>query len=544
MKRTIPLFILFLIGAASLRAQQFTPISQYMLNPGYLNPAYSGTGELYSFSLLYRGQWSGYRDYRGQAVAPQLQLFNGIANIDNTGHTVGLMFTQDKTASIKDFQALASYAYRVRISSVSTLSFGARFGINSRTIDFQKYTIIDPDDPNIPQGKQSETHPDLTLGLWYNHENYYLGVSGKSLISGSDALGFEIRKAYVITGGYHIPVSASLKVTPSAQLITSAGDFMLDASILASHNDVLWGGLSYRHERAAAAIVGVGLLQKKLRVSYAFDYTTNNAKSTGNTSHEIMLNLRIGELKQPKGRATLRKSRVKAPRNINVIRDRDRDEVPDDKDKCPDVRGLKKFDGCPDKDNDGIPDGEDKCPDVSGVREFEGCPDTDGDGVQDSEDACVNQRGTAAFNGCPDTDKDGVADPQDECPQVPGLPEHKGCPASFTQEKLGHVIFETGKATLETTSYTYLDEVIAVLKKYPDTKIVIEGHTDSEGDDADNLKLSQQRAETIREYFIEKGIRQDRITITGHGESKPVDTNDTAEGRKHNRRVEIHFTRQ
>jgi type IX secretion system PorP/SprF family membrane protein len=539
MKRLLPPIIFLLLSVASVHAQQFTPISQYMLNPTYLNPAYSGEGELYNLSVLYRAQWSGYRDYRGQAVAPQLKLFNGFVNINNTGHTVGLQLGQDKLGGVKDFMAQASYAYRVRVSSVSALSFGARIGINSRTIDFQKYTIFDTDDPLIPQGQQSETQPDLTLGLWYNHENYYLGISGKNLLPGSDAAGFQVKKAYVITGGYHLPLSPTLKVTPSAQFITSAGDYLLDVSVLANSNDVLWGGLSYRHDRAMAAIVGIGLLQKKLRLSYAFDYTTNNAKSTANTSHEILLNFRFGELKTPKGQVKLKRSKPK--KVINVVRDRDRDEVPDDKDKCPDVKGLKKFDGCPDKDNDGIPDDEDKCPDVRGVKEFEGCPDTDGDGIQDSEDACVNERGTAEFKGCPDTDKDGVPDPQDECPQVPGLPEHKGCPASFTQEKLGHVTFETGKATLETSSYSYLDEVIIVLKKYPDTKIRVEGHTDNEGDEANNLTLSQQRAETIKNYFIEKGIRQDRITTTGHGESKPVETNDTAEGRRHNRRVEIHF---
>lgn len=544
MKISLRLIALLFFIAVSAPAQQFTTISQYILNPAYLNPAYSGTGELYSLTALHRTQWGGYRDYRGQAVASQLQLFNGFANFDNTGHTVGLMLAQDKIAYVKDFLAQVSYAYRVRISSLSTLSLGARLGLDSRTIDFQKYTIWDQGDPLIPQEKQSETHPDITLGLWYNHENYYLGLSGKSLLAISDGAGFDIRRALVFTGGYHFFVNPTVKVTPSVQLVTSAGDYLLDASVLANFNEVFWGGLSYRHERAAAAIVGVGLIQKKLRISYAFDYVTNNAKSTANTSHEIMLNLRMGELKAPKGQVRLKKSRAKTPKAVNVVRDRDRDEVPDEKDKCPDVKGLKKFDGCPDKDNDGIPDDEDKCPDVSGVRDFEGCPDTDKDGIQDSEDACVNEPGLAALKGCPDKDKDGIADAQDECPEVPGLPEHKGCPTSFTQEKLGHVTFETGKATLEQNSYTYLDEVIAVLKKYPDTKIVIEGHTDNEGDEADNLTLSQQRAETIQHYFVEKGIKAERIIVTGYGETKPVDINDTADGRRRNRRVEIHFTRE
>jgi hypothetical protein len=71
-------------------AQQFTPVSQHMLNKAYLNPAYTGEGELYNLIALYRTQWSGYRDYLGKAVAPELQLFTATLNIDNTGHSLGV----------------------------------------------------------------------------------------------------------------------------------------------------------------------------------------------------------------------------------------------------------------------------------------------------------------------------------------------------------------------------------------------------------------------------------------------------------------------
>jgi hypothetical protein len=70
---------------------------------------------------------------------------------------------------------------------------------------------------------------------------------------------------------------------------------------------------------------------------------------------------------------------------------------------------------------DGIYDKDDACPDVAGLKEFNGCPDTDGDGIQDSADACPDVFGLAALNGCPDTDGDGVADKDDACPDVFGL---------------------------------------------------------------------------------------------------------------------------
>lgn len=541
MKRLVFAAALTLITGA-LAAQQFTTLSQYMLNSAYLNPAYGGTGERYNLTLLHRTQWAGYNDYQGQAVASQMQLLTGFANIDNTGHTVGLMMARDKIAYRTDFLALASYAYRIRLTRESTLALGIRGGLDSRTIDFEKYIVRDPNDPAIPQSKQSETHPDLSFGLWYNHDLYYIGASARSIIKPSDpSPGFSQATAYIFTAGYHMPLSNELTLTPSAQLITSEGDAALDVSAIASYDDLIWGGLSYRHKEAASLIAGLAFLEGKLRLSYAFDYVTNNRKTTASTSHEISLQYRLGKRKEGKGKLLLRKSKLKIG---TITRDRDHDEVPDDEDDCIDIPGTKKLNGCPDRDSDGIADNEDLCPDTAGPRSLNGCPDKDNDGTPDDSDACPTEAGPKTLNGCPDTDKDGVIDKDDDCPEVPGTPEHKGCPAAFSRQTLGHVTFETGKATLEATSYQYLDDVITTLKQYSSTRIIIEGHTDSEGDDTINLELSKQRAETIRTYFIQKGIKAERISINGYGETRPVDTNETAEGRQQNRRVEIHFIKE
>ena len=82
--------------------------------------------------------------------------------------------------------------------------------------------------------------------------------------------------------------------------------------------------------------------------------------------------------------------------------------------------------GSGDSDKDGVSDKKDKCPDVPGLKEFEGCPDTDGDGIQDGEDDCPEEAGSVENNGCPDSDGDGVADKDDECPNEAGT--NNGCP--------------------------------------------------------------------------------------------------------------------
>jgi outer membrane protein OmpA-like peptidoglycan-associated protein len=104
----------------------------------------------------------------------------------------------------------------------------------------------------------------------------------------------------------------------------------------------------------------------------------------------------------------------------------------------------------------------------------------------------------------------------------------------------GSVLFASGKSELLPIAQKKLDEVAKALNDTsPDQTMVVEGHTDSNGADATNQKLSQDRAESVRAYLVQRGVKSDRITAVGKGESTPVASNDTAEGRANNRRVEI-----
>src|SRR5690606_26540244 len=148
-----------------------------------------------------------------------------------------------------------------------------------------------------------------------------------------------------------------------------------------------------------------------------------------------------------------------------------------------------------DTDMDGIVDDEDRCPDVPGLLQFGGCPDRDGDGIEDLADNCPDKAGPAQYNGCPDTDGDGLPDPKDSCPNSPGPIENNGCPYIDKQDRevltfaMRAVQFELGKAALKPESNKILDQIAVILKKYPDYRLSIEGHTDNTGADDANLKL-------------------------------------------------------
>ena len=248
--------------------------------------------------------------------------------------------------------------------------------------------------------------------------------------------------------------------------------------------------------------------------------------------------------------------------------DTDGDGIYDDQDECPEVPGLPEFNGCPDSDGDGIEDRNDACPDVPGTAEFNGCADSDGDGIADPDDACPNTPGLASLNGCPDADGDGIKDSDDNCPNTPGPAANNGCPWPDTDgdgvldkdddcpnqegtvanngcpemEKLNDfaetILFDFGKATIRKESQETINNISEVMKEHPNTAFVIEGHTDSVGPKAGNQRLSEKRAKAVKNSLKEAGVQND-LTAKGYGESMPKASNQTADGRQENRRVEI-----
>ncbi len=232
---------------------------------------------------------------------------------------------------------------------------------------------------------------------------------------------------------------------------------------------------------------------------------------------------------------------------FNGCPDSDGDGIEDRNDACPDVAGPAEFNGCPDTDGDGVADPNDACPTEAGLKSLGGCPDSDGDGIKDSDDNCPNEAGPSANNGCPwpDRDGDGVLDKDDDCPDVSGTVANNGCP-EVTVEVINElneysktILFDLGKSTIRTESYATLQNIVDLMKQYPNASFVIEGHTDSQGSNATNMKLSNARAASVKDYLTTIGMDGSRLSSVGYGEDKPIATNKTKAGRQQNRRVEI-----
>ena len=281
------------------------------------------------------------------------------------------------------------------------------------------------------------------------------------------------------------------------------------------------------------------------------------------------------------------------------IKDADGDGFRDDVDACPnekgELQGDPTRDGCPlaDKDKDGILDVDDACPALAGARRPDvtknGCPDDkDGDGVYDPVDACAEQRGSPSqdpkLNGCPiDSDGDGVFDDVDACPSVKGAPDKNakvnGCADDIDGDEIKNaedacplekgihtkdpkdngcmkwvrvtdkeililmqVEFKVyGKSrpeTIDPISEDMLHEVRDAINQHPEIKkIEVQGHTDDSGDTDFNMTLSQQRADAVRQWLINAGIKADKLVAKGYGSTVPIADNRIREGRQKNRRV-------
>ncbi|MEE9132914.1 MAG: OmpA family protein [Gemmatimonadota bacterium] len=237
--------------------------------------------------------------------------------------------------------------------------------------------------------------------------------------------------------------------------------------------------------------------------------------------------------------------------------DGDADGVPDYLDKCPNTPAGTRVngDGCPiDSDGDGVPDNLDKCPNTPAGTPVnsDGCAiDTDGDGVPDNLDKCPNtpQGALVDEDGCPlDSDGDGVYDGLDKCPNTPADREvdENGCSMIEAGIEAGRLVlssvyFRTNSATLLPASRRILDEVGLALRDRPNLWIEVQGYTDSTGSAAYNLKLSDERARSVYEYLVTTfpGLGRSRFTVKGYGEANPIASNETADGRSLNRRVEF-----
>lgn len=384
------------------------------------------------------------------------------------------------------------------------------------------------------------------------------GVSISPALALSSGGGVGIR--FAAAAGYRArPKAQALDLTVDDEVFGQAGlayrfpsSFELDATFdVATGADDILGAFNRNHAEAR----GGAAYDATRRVRVFGALGAGLAEGFGTPDWRALVGLRL---------LAAEEKVAEKPRPPRVI-DSDGDGIMDPDDRCvaePETKNdFEDSDGCPDNpdpDGDKIVGTADACPmeaeDLDGFTDTDGCPDPDNDKdtVLDVEDSCRDVPGLVELRGCPDPDRDldTVVDRKDNCPDEPGTVENQGCKDKQRVKIVGNkieildiVYFSLNRAVIEKRSYSLLDQVASVILAHPEiTKIRAEGHTDNQGNDVYNKKLSQRRADAVKAYLVSKGIVTDRLEAVGFGEEQPKADNTTKEGRATNRRVEFTIT--
>jgi len=399
----------FILGCTSLQAQQLPQYTHYWANAEGYNPAYAGIMEAGgTLSGIYRSQWD------QLAGAPETQMLSLVLPNYNRRAGFGLNFQHDKLRPQRNLLINGNLGWQAIQSGKTKLTLGVNAGLHDRRTELTTLKIIDPIDQEFFQD-DARTFFNLGFGAHLYGDKWFIDAavpnafrSEAGFREGRNSSDIAQTVAHVYLGaGYLFDLSDKISVYPKALFKFANGtrsSFEIQAPL--DFNEKVKIGPFIRIDDAAGVIAAVDLTDK-LELGYAYGVSTTQLTDYNSGSHEM--SLRYG---------------------LSKPIDTDEDGIPDNKDICPLVPGLKAFDGCPDTDMDGIKDSEDVCPTLPGSLELNGCPDTDGDGITDNVDSCPEVAGIESLQGCPDSDEDGITDAMDDCPEVYGETSLKGCPDS------------------------------------------------------------------------------------------------------------------
>jgi type IX secretion system PorP/SprF family membrane protein len=515
------------------QAQQLPMYTLYDWNRFALNPAYAAAQDSSAMRLSYRKQWIGF------AASPMTLTAGGFGQFGDKNGFSAYIYRDQTGGAYSQSSLQLSFSRYAQINESYKLSVGLGALLNQYSFDNSIMDLYQQGDPSFVGGIQRSMVPDATAGVYLQGKGLNIGFGGHQLFQSSikgintnspDAN--KLARHYFVNASYQIAFNNNFVLTPSAMLkTTSVTDLQADLQVIAQFRNLIGFGLNYRVKQSPSLLLQ--LHQNRFILGYSYDLPGGALQNYQNGSHELVLGYVL--------------------RSASDKIDTDNDGVINKKDKCPDQAGPIENKGCPwgDEDGDGLTDNLDKCPGMKGPLENNGCPwsDSDGDGLTDNLDKCPNQKGDIANNGCPkqDSDGDGIEDALDNCPMTKGDETNNGCPiVTETQKKaidkaITSLEFETGKAVIVSTSFPALDMLAMMLEEKSDWNLLLEGHTDNVGEDNSNMKLSEDRAKAVSNYLIKKGIAAERIDVKFYGETKPVASNDTDEGRRMNRRVDMKF---
>ncbi len=241
-----------------VNAQQDPNFTQYMYNTMSINPAYAGSRDVLSATLLHRSQWLGFDD------APQTQTLTVHSPLKNEQMGLGLSIVNDKIGVVSDTYLSAVYSYSIQLTRFAKIRFGLNAGARLLNVDFNRLNIEDNTDPLFANNIENKISPQFGLGVLLSNDVYYVGISSPALLrtnhfDGSTNENIELRDRvhYYITSGVVLDINQNIKFKPSVLLRHVSGSPLLaEVSTNFLFNDKFTLGTAYRFDSAFSGLFG------------------------------------------------------------------------------------------------------------------------------------------------------------------------------------------------------------------------------------------------------------------------------------------------
>lgn len=298
----------FLFAFFAAKSQQDPQFSQILFNPMSINPGYAGSLNMIGLGAINKLQWAGFGD--GAPVSTAVSINSPISPFGfNSG--IGLSILNDKYGFNSDLGISFSYAARFKFKVIDgSLGIGVNGGVVNNSINPTWTFPEGAADNSIPQKKESSINFDLGLGLYYNTERMFFGVSAthlnESKINKSTQPARYTRQYYV-TGGYSLELGKAWQYEPSVLITTDLASSRFAFNSIVKYNKKFWGGVSYRIGEAFTGMIGMELFNG-VKIGYAYDYSTSRISRYNNGSHEFMLgyNFQLKKEKPPQQYKSIR----------------------------------------------------------------------------------------------------------------------------------------------------------------------------------------------------------------------------------------------
>jgi len=275
--------------------QQELMVSQYMFNGLFLNPAYAGSHQYISSSLLHRTQWVNF------VGAPRTALLAVDGAIPNKNMGLGLIVANDRIGATEQTDIAANYAYQLKLSK-GKLAFGIKAGVANYILRSDRLTVWEEND-DVFAGRKSAWLPKAGVGAYYFQDKWYAGLSVPTLLAYDAKQNFSfdvdeasfLRRHYFLNGGYIFTLNENFKLKPSLLLkYERSAPLQADINMNLLYKNMFWFGASYRTGDAVTFMIEYQT-NFRFRVGYAYDLTTSQLRRYSAGTHEIMIGYDFGK---------------------------------------------------------------------------------------------------------------------------------------------------------------------------------------------------------------------------------------------------------